>query len=265
MSVRKDQLLAQLNLSEIAAMVDQARLGFEKAERDLRRAENLYADSVATLEQLQNAQTAVSLARSQLRIAEFNKAHSIIKAPSNGKILKKLGEKNETIASGHPLFLFSSSESDWVFRTSLADVDIVKIQFGDSATINFDAFPGEVFNANVTEIAEASDPYTGTYEVELRLRSAFPKFISGLMGSAFITPSFKHNYLTVPIRVLHDAEGMTGFVYLINGASFEKRQVDIAAITDSLFYLTGSLSESDRIIAEGAEYLLPGANLQIVD
>lgn len=265
MSVKKNQLLAQLDLSEIEAIVNQARLGYEKTKRDLHRAENLYADSVVTLEQLQNAQTAVSLAKSQLRVAEFNRDHSVIKAPANGKILKKLGEKNETIGAGHPLFIFSSSESDWVFRTFLADVDIVKIKFNDMGFIEFDAFPGEIFSAKVAEIAKAADPYTGTYEVELQLQSTNPRFISGLIGKASIIPNLKNQYQALPIKVLHDAEGMSGFVYLVSDSSYEKRQIDIVKITDSLIYFTGTIDTSAQIIAEGAEYLIPGTILEIVE
>ena len=55
---RKGQVLASLDLSEIRAQVDQARIASEKALRDLNRAGNLYMDSVVTLEQYQNARSA---------------------------------------------------------------------------------------------------------------------------------------------------------------------------------------------------------------
>jgi len=48
-SVKKGQLLASLDMTEILAQVQQARLGFEKADRDLKRVKNLYADTVITL------------------------------------------------------------------------------------------------------------------------------------------------------------------------------------------------------------------------
>ena len=63
--VRKGQLLATLNLTEVNAAVAQAKLGLQKAERDFERANRLYLDSVATLEQMQNAKTALELARQQ--------------------------------------------------------------------------------------------------------------------------------------------------------------------------------------------------------
>ena len=50
-AIRKDQLLATLDLTEVDAGVTQAKLAFEKAQRDFERMTNLYNDSVATLEQ----------------------------------------------------------------------------------------------------------------------------------------------------------------------------------------------------------------------
>ena len=52
-TVKKGQLLASLKTGEINAQIEQTRLGLEKAKRDFNRAQNLFKDSVATLEQVQ--------------------------------------------------------------------------------------------------------------------------------------------------------------------------------------------------------------------
>src|SRR5687768_17506443 len=52
-TVRAGQPLAALDLREIDAQLAKARTGLAKAERDLARAQNLYKDSVATLENVQ--------------------------------------------------------------------------------------------------------------------------------------------------------------------------------------------------------------------
>ncbi|NJK86041.1 MAG: biotin/lipoyl-binding protein [Bacteroidales bacterium] len=53
--VSPGETIAELNLSEIKPQVSMARQAFDKASRDLQRAENLFNDSVATLEMFQNA------------------------------------------------------------------------------------------------------------------------------------------------------------------------------------------------------------------
>src|SRR5690606_4192758 len=89
-AIRKGQLLATLDQTEISSQVLQAKLAYEKAERDYSRTQNLYADSVATLEQLQNSKTALEIAQQQLKAAKFNQSHTEIRAPKNGFVLKKL-------------------------------------------------------------------------------------------------------------------------------------------------------------------------------
>ena len=81
-SVRAGDTLAALDLSEIDAGVTRARSAAEKAERDLTRAQRLYNDSVATLEQVQNAQTGRDVAAAELETATFNRRYAVIVAPA---------------------------------------------------------------------------------------------------------------------------------------------------------------------------------------
>src|SRR5262249_22124417 len=86
--VARDQVLASLRLDEIEAQLTQARSAWEKARRDLARVEKLRGGAVATLENLQDAQTAVDVAAAQVRIAEFNRRYAVITAPAAGRILR---------------------------------------------------------------------------------------------------------------------------------------------------------------------------------
>ena len=89
--VRRGATLARLNLAEIDAQVLQATSALDKAKRDLGRVEGLYKDSVATLEQYQDAQTGLDIAEANVRIANFNRKHAEIVAPAGGRILKTHG------------------------------------------------------------------------------------------------------------------------------------------------------------------------------
>ncbi len=62
-NVKKNQLLAQLDLAEISAYREQAESALAKATRDMKRIEKLYNEKVVTLEQKQNVQTALDVAK----------------------------------------------------------------------------------------------------------------------------------------------------------------------------------------------------------
>jgi len=262
-SVRKDQLLAQLNLEEINSRVSQAELALNKAERDYERAGNLYRDSVVTLEQFENAGTALELARSNASIAHFNLQYSTIRAPANGKILKRIAESNEIIAPGHPVFLFASTGSDWVVRGNLTDRDIVKVSMRDSAHVRFDAYPGEIFPGRISEIGTSADPYTGTYEVEIQINRRPEKLVSGFIAKVDIYPAALEKHLVIPVEALIDGAGRTGYVMVLVDQQPERRKIKILTVNDYGIVVQEGLYPGDELIIEGAQYIRTGSRIKV--
>ncbi|MFX5789426.1 hypothetical protein ABTE25_20235, partial [Acinetobacter baumannii] len=84
----------------IESQLQQAKLAFEKAERDFARVKNLYQDSVATLEQYQNAKTGLDVAKRTVDLVQFNKQYTAIYAQADGFVTKKLANAGEVIAAG---------------------------------------------------------------------------------------------------------------------------------------------------------------------
>ena len=262
--VRKGDLLASLNLLEINANAEQARIGYDKALRDYNRAENLLNEGALSLEKKQNAETAMNIAKNLLEIAQFNLQHSRIEAPDNGIILKKFVKENELLSSGYPVFLFGSSGKYWKVTAGLSDREIIKINPGDSAEVTFDAYPGIRFSALVDQVGEMSNPYTGTYETELILKDAGYRLASGFIASVDIQPSVKRSFTLVPVGSIVEADGEQGFIYIVNAEmKARKIKVEIAVITGNMAAVTGIPEEVTEIVSEGAAYLHDGAEWKL--
>jgi|WetSurSiteA1Bulk_404760.scaffolds.fasta_scaffold00773_3 membrane fusion protein, multidrug efflux system len=257
--VNKGEVLATLNLSEIEAQVNQVTNAYEKSIRDYNRARNLYADSVVTLEQLQNAETAMNVGKASLEAAAFNLEHSRIIAPDNGTILKKLAETNEIIAPGYPVFLFGTSGTGWKIRTGLADRDFVRISRGDSARVTLDAYPGMVFRAAVSRLSEAANPATGTYEIELDLERTSHKLASGFVANLEIFPVTTDSCFYIPIEALVEADGTNGYVFTVTDSmTVSKVKVNIVRINKSSVAVSGGPGLTGKVVADGAAYLSDG-------
>ena len=201
-TVREGQVLATLKLDEIRAKVKQARLAVNKAARHFERMNNLYNDSVVTLEQYQNAQTAVEIARADLERARYNLRFSKIRAPEDGLILQKMHETSEMVQAGTPLFTMASKEEAWKLRTGLTDKEIVHVTPGNSATIQLDAYPSRSLGGKVSRIAHAPDPQTGLYEVEISLQPNDLNLKTGFFAEAHIIPDKEKSYVTIPIEAV---------------------------------------------------------------
>jgi len=253
--VHKGDMMATLNLSEIKAHASQATQALNKAQRDYVRVKNLFRDSVATLEQLQNTQTALQVASSNDHIAQFNLKYSVIRAPADGRVLKRLAEPNEMIAPGHPVFLFSNTDNEWVVRCNLSDLDRVKVHYFDSARILFDAYPLHTFQAILTEMGDWADPFTGTYEIELTVRADTLDLVSGFIGKVSIFPDLKKYRVMIPAGALVMGKGEKGFVYKVVNGKPVMQGITFSSIQgDSLAVLQG-LHSGDKIITEGSYYV----------
>ncbi|MFA5659733.1 MAG: efflux RND transporter periplasmic adaptor subunit [Oscillospiraceae bacterium] len=264
-TVKKGQLLASLNLSEIEARVEQAKKAYEKAVRDHDRVENLYNDSVATLEQFQDAGTGLSVAGSNLEIAEFNLKYSNITAPADGRILMKLSEENELAGPGQPLFVFGATDTDFVIRVGVTDKDLVKLAMRDKAKIKVDAYPDFEFSGIVSEIGQAADSYNGTYEVEVKINPESKKLASGFVGKVEIYPSQLVNVNRIPVESLVEANKSEGFVFIPKGndGSVEKVKIRIEAIAGESILVSEGLENINEIVTEGSAYLTNTSKIKI--
>jgi len=264
-NVEKGDILAELNLSEINANVNLARNGYEKALRDWTRAKSLYSDTVATLEQFQNATTALNVAKSNLEIATFNLTHSTIKAPGDGIVLMQLVQENEFVAAGYPVFLFGAKGKFWKVKSGISDRDVVRINPGDSAVVVFDAWPAVKFPAFVDQVSEMADPMTGTYETELSLDGMGYRLASGFVAGVDIFPVRKQDLTLIPVGAVVEAKGGRGFVYYVtDSGTVKKTRVDIVTISGSDVAVKAIPESINEIITEGVAYVKEGMKVEIV-
>lgn len=265
--VRAGQLLASLDFGEIDPTVTRARAAAEKADRDLARAQRLYADSVVTREQVENAATARDAARAELDAAEFNRRHAEITSPADGVILRRQAEPGELVESGATILTLGSRARGHVVRAWLADRDVVRIRRGDPATARFDALPNRRFEGHVTEIAAAADPMTGTYRVEIALGpvEGAASLASGLVGAVEIRPVADQLVALVPSESVLEADGSHGIVYTLaaDGRSAVRHPVTLAFLAGDHVAIASGLEGAKNVITEGAAYLDDGHPVEV--
>jgi len=265
MEVARGARLAVLDPVEINAQVAKAKSALDKAERDLTRAKNLYRDSVATLEQVQNAQTAADVARSDYEAAAFNQRHALIVAPSDGIVLRRSVEAGELVAPGQPVVVFGSRSAGSVVRVALTDRDLVNVQAGDPAEVSFDAYPGRTFAGRVQRVGAAANLQTGTYTIEVAVPEV-PSRVAGLIGRVRIQPSTSQSVLMVPIDAITEANRGAAVVFAVSddGTTAQQYNVTLGRIEGAHVAVLSGLERGTRVITAGAPYLTDGARVKVV-
>jgi len=265
-AIRKGQLLATLNLTEIEAQVAQARLAFDKAKRDFLRVENLYKDSVATLEQFQNARTGMEVASRQLEAASFNRSYSEIRAVSNGFVLRKMASEGQVISPGSTVFQTNGAgQGKWILRTGVSDREWASINAGDKATVTTDALSGKTFQAIVTRKSEGTDAMNGSFTVEVTLKSPGSGLATGLFGKATIQGSRKQRVWKIPYDALLDGDAQSGYVFVTEDEkTAHKIPVIIGSIEKDQVIILAGLDSAKTLIISGSAYLKDGSAVKII-
>ena len=267
--VHKGRPLAELDLREIDAGVAKANAAADKARRDADRAERLYHDSVATLSQFQDAQTARDAADADLRAARVNREYSVIAAPSDGVILKRSVNPGAQVSPGTQIVLFGSAARGAVVRVGLADRDVVRVREGDAADVEFDALSGREFSGRVRQVGASADPRTGTYAVEIALNGA-ETLPSGLVGRVKIAARGSvragntSGVTAIPAEALVQGAGDTGvvFVFRASDARALRRSVQLVGVDGDRVLVRG-LDGVSSVVAAGAAWLKDSARVEV--
>lgn len=263
-AVRRGQLLARVRLDEIEAGLGQAQLGFDKAQRDLQRVERLYADSVATREQLQNATTARDLAQRQLEAVRFNRSLAEIRAEADGFVATRLANVGEVVGAGQPVLLLQhTGAADWVLKVALSDRDWVRLQMGAAAWVQLDAHPNQLLQGRVLRKQRSLQAFSGALTAEIKVLPGNLPLASGLFGRVSIPLSTGKSVYRLPYEALIEADGNEGFVFVPKGEGVEKRTVEVVSLQNNEVWVRSGLEGVSRVLVGNAPFLNEQSRIRI--
>lgn len=265
--VTRGQVLASLKQAEIGASVEQARQSADKARRDLERAKALFADGVATEEQVQDLTTAYKVAQAALGSTEFNAQYARIVAPADGVVLRRTAEPNELVQAGQPILMVGGTGRGWIVETALADRDIVHAAIGDAARVTFDAWPGRTFPGRITNVSSAADPQTGTFPIEVQVDPGDARFVTGLVAKISLEPRSAQvaAATVVPLRALLEASGDRAHVFVVDPRTGTATRVAIRTgrISGDQVEVVDGLALGQQVVTDGASFLDDGEAVRV--
>ena len=265
--ISKGQVLAKLDLTEINASVNQAKLAHAKALRDYERVQRLKLEDAATLEQEENTKTGLDIAAQQLQVAQFNLQHSEIRSSQNGFVLKKLANPGQISGPGTPVFqTISSNSSAWKLRVGVTDREWSLIKEGDLAYIHSDVIAEDKIQTKVIKKSRTADLRGGSFTVDLAIPGSLLKKAGlGMIASATIIPAVQENCWMIPYEALLDSDNGSGYVFTIGeGQKVQKLKVKTGKLDQDKIQVLEGLENQKSIIVSGSAYLKDGSEVSII-
>jgi RND family efflux transporter MFP subunit len=153
------------DVSESDALVAVADARVQEAQLELDRVKD--GPNPKDLEQ---AQTRLANAKSQLAAAEKALADLSLQAPFDGTVSRLNVRVNEWVVPGQSLILFGDLSHLQVETTDLSEIDVAQIKPDSVAQITFDALPDVTVEGRVIRISPKADEGAGVnYTVVLEM------------------------------------------------------------------------------------------------
>jgi RND family efflux transporter MFP subunit len=260
--VRRGQVLATLESTDVEATVTKAQQQRDQAARDVERWTALADRQLVARKTADDARTALRTADADLAAARFARRYTTIAANADGVVLARRAEPGETVAGGQAILRTSGESEGWRLRLEVADRDAVKIAVGADATVRVDAFPASPLSATVVRIGGQADRDSGAVSVELAVADGGLALKSGLVAKADIALS-QDSGLAVPVEALVGAEGDAGAVMVVRDGVARRLAVTLGKIEGERVAITSGLPADAQVIVQGAAYVDDGQPVSV--
>ena len=240
-----DQATAALNgskaqFSQQEASLRQAKLHFERCKLLLEKgaialSEYEEAESSFKIAErvLESARYQVQSATASVREARENLAKTSIYSPMDGIISRMMVEKGERVVGTSQMagteILRVADFSRMEISVEINENDIIKVERGDTASVEIDAFKGQKFSGIVTQVANSAKS-TGylseqitSFEVNILLSDDTSRLRPGMSATIAITTEKKDNIITIPLKCINS----NGCIFVVrdDGSTVEERRV----------------------------------------
>ncbi|MDR1587426.1 MAG: efflux RND transporter periplasmic adaptor subunit [Treponema sp.] len=204
----------------------------------------------------------------------MNYIPGIAKAPIGGTVVALPAQVGMTISQAVPLARIAGvagSGSALEIRLYVAERFISKMAMNLSCEITLDAWPGEVFQGSISEVAPTVDPASRTMEVRVNMNNPGSKLKAGMFAKVRIITERKDEIVKIPASALLSRFGET-YVFTVEkdpadpAVSLARRKVVVPGISiDNVLEIQQGLAPDEEIIVRGQTLLEDGTRVNVIE
>jgi RND family efflux transporter MFP subunit len=266
--IQKGDIIAEIDPRPLQARVQQARtqaamdeVGVGKAERDLKRGQQLFAEGVLPAQQKEDlewqqksAQAKLEKSKSDLAAAEIDLSYAVIRAPISGTVASVSTQEGETVAASFaaPTFVTIIKDKALELVAMVDETDIANVRPGDGVVFTVEAYPSREIPAVVKRIDPVATIISGVvnYPVMAAIRKDGRLLKPDMTANITIKTAGRKALVVPNSAIQRDGEGR--FVFLMREGRQEKRTVTIGTRDGGFTEIEKGLSASDQVVANHA-------------
>lgn len=276
-AVKKGQILAQIRVTSLKIQLKAAQAAFmevqanqEQVRRDLTRSENLFAENLIPMKQLEEERSRdKALSERVLQLtAEIERLEDLISksrilAPFDGVITKEHTEVGQWLQEGSPVVEMIDLKHLRI-RVDVPERYIGKLKIGGTVPIRFDALPSYQAGGKISAIIPEADNAARTFPVDVEVENRDMSIKSGMTAQVSFSVGDPYTARLIPKDALV-IRGERNFVYIANGDTVREEEVTLGNSVKGMVEIKGNVKTGERVVIRGNERLRPGQQVEIID
>jgi len=258
----KGQDLVRVNTTTLQARLDQVRADHKLAEQEFKRLIELRERGISSPQEYDRAATKAESTAAQLKMAEIDFNHSVIRSEFDGVVDRVFTEPGEFVSVGKPLVRLVQVDRLKVL-VGIPERDVPRFKTGDSVTLRFDALPERDIVGRIHQIATTAEPSTRTFITEIEVENTDGVLKPGMIARAALVRALYPEAITVPMFALL-SRGSERYVFVENGNRAALRLVKTGFFQNEEVLITSGLAAGDRLVIVGQRTLNDGETVRVV-
>jgi len=259
--VKKDQLLARIDVAAHKAALDRAEAAFKLAEELYERRQKLHERKIINQEDLDRSLTERILAQGNLRQARIEYERGFTQAPISGFVNYLYVDQGEFVDKGKPLLDLVDVEKIKI-NVDMPELDVRFIQSGQAAKVTVDALPGSEWTGTVDFVSFKADPGTKTFQVRVVIPNADHRVRPGMIARVAFLRRVIPEAVTAPLFAIVEKSGER-MVFVENDGIIQARAVSLGVIEGDRIQVTEGLNPGDRLVIAGQTFVEEGMKVQV--
>jgi RND family efflux transporter MFP subunit len=277
--VAKGDVLGQLDDLDYRAELDVALANLRKAEADLGRSENVFAEDpgAITPQRIDGDRRAVEIAEARLTQARKALREAVLVSPFNGVVSRRLVEVFENVQAKQPVVIIENlremevqvnvPERDVVGhpgepRPDMEDLDSLNRQA--RPVVRISALPELEFPGRIHEIATRADSATRTFAVRIGFEAPETTVILPGMTARVLASFRSRSGLHIPVEAVVATPDSRTSVWVVDPGTMTvtRREVEVGEMSGGTVAVLSGLEPGEWIATSGTLGLAEGMEVR---
>ena len=192
---------------------------------------------------------------------------SPVYAPVSGVVVSAPAAAGSTVSTATALFTIAAAETLEI-EALIPEREVGQLRTGLQADVRLEAFPSEVFIAEVVRVSPVVDSMSRTKKIALRFLSPDPRINLGMFARIKLNTRAYPNVVTIPQDAVVDNRG-TPAVYALDGSGghgerARLRNIETGVSVDGELEIKSGLASGEKVIVQGQQFLTDGAPVRVL-